>query len=80
MITMNNEVLMGGWSQERVRGLFWVEFMYTPRWLTPNEWQDAIEIWDTMVHGKGSGYACVQAVAQFLDINLEELPNSKKGW
>ena len=70
---MNNEILMGGWSQDRVRALFWVEFMYRPRWLTEQEWLDAIKIWDTYGTEKGSGYTCVKAVAQYLNINLEDL-------
>ncbi len=75
-----NERLMGNWTQERVRSLFWMEFMYTPRWLSQDEWEDCIRIWDTFTEGKGSGYACVMAVAQFLGLDWEELPNHRRGW
>jgi hypothetical protein len=77
---MNNEVLMGSWSQERVRSLFWTEFMYVPRYLTKGEWQDAVEIWETMGTEKGSGYTCVKAVAQYLGLDLEDLNTYRKGF
>ena len=70
---------MGGWTQARTRNLFITEFMYTPRLLNQSEWEEAIEIWETMGTEKGSGYTCVKAVAQILGLDLEDLP-SKRGF
>jgi hypothetical protein len=68
---------MGGWTQARVRNLFITEFMYTPRLLNQGEWEEAVELWDTMGTEKGSGYTCVKAVAQILDLDLEDLPRKR---